>query len=243
MNLLNRTVLITGANRGIGLAVVNELLKRGVRKIYAAARKPESLPDFADDRVVPLQLDITDPAQVRSAAIIASDTDLLINNAGVAAFTSLLEGPLDLLQRDMDTNYFGTLDMVRTFVPVLETRQNPAIVNIVTIAAFVNFPIIGGYSASKSALFSLSQGIRIDLQSRGIAVHTVNPGPIDTDLAAEFPLAKATTESTAVNILDGLEIDEADIFPDVVSQDMIAVWKKDYRALEQMVTEMHHSVQ
>ena len=95
MNLLNRTVLITGANRGIGLAVVNELLKRGVRKIYAAARKPESLPNFADDRVVPLQLDITDPAQVRSAAIIASDTDLLINNAGVALWVRAFSTPVE----------------------------------------------------------------------------------------------------------------------------------------------------
>ena len=241
MNFDKKTVLLTGANRGIGLALVNALLGTGVKKIYAAARNLDSLPDFGDNRVVPLALDITNPEQVKQAAQSAADTDLLINNAGIAAFTSLLDGPLELLQRDMTTNYFGTLDMVRNFVPVLETKQDAAIVNVVTIAAFVNFPIIGGYSASKAALFSLSQGIRIELEPRGIAVHTVNPGPIDTDLAAEFPGEKATPESTAQNILAGLESDEADIFPDVGSQQFISVWKKDYRELEHLVNQMHQA--
>ncbi|MEE8118318.1 MAG: SDR family oxidoreductase [Gammaproteobacteria bacterium] len=241
MNFNKKTVLLTGANRGIGLALVNALLERGVKKIYAAARNLDSLPSFGDNRVVPLALDITNPEQVKQAAQSAADTDLLINNAGIAAFTSLLDGPLELLQRDMTTNYFGTLDMVRNFVPVLETKQDAAIVNVVTIAAFVNFPIIGGYSASKAALFSMSQGIRIELEPRGIAVHTVNPGPIDTDLAAEFPGEKATPESTAQNILAGLESDEADIFPDVGSQQFISVWKKDYRELEHLVNQMHQA--
>ncbi len=242
MRLDEKTVLITGSNRGIGLAIVTALLGRDVKKIYAAARNPDNLPNFDDDRVVPLKLDITDPDQVRNAAESAVDVDLLINNAGVAAFTSLLDGPLELLQRDMGTNYFGTLDMVRSFVPVLETKRDAAIVNVVTIAAFVNFPMVGGYSASKSALFSLSQGIRIELATRGIAVHTVNPGPIDTDLAADFPAEKASPESTAENILAALENGEIDIFPDVGSQEMITVWKKDYRELEQMVNQMYNAV-
>ncbi len=242
MKLDQKTVLITGSNRGIGAAIVTALLGRDVKKIYAAARNPDKLPNFDDERVVPLKLDITDPDQVRRAAESAVDVDLLINNAGVAAFTSLLDGPLELLQRDMGTNYFGTLDMVRSFVPVLESKRNAAIVNVVTIAAFVNFPMVGGYSASKSALFSLSQGIRIELATRGIAVHTVNPGPIDTELAAEFPAEKASPESTAENILAALENGEIDIFPDVGSQEMITVWKKDYRELEQMVNQMHNAV-
>ncbi len=242
MRLDEKTVLITGSNRGIGSAIVTALLSRDVKKIYAAARQPNNLPDFGDDRVIPLKLDITDPDQVRRAVDSAVDVDLLINNAGVAAFTSLLDGPLELLQRDMGTNYFGTLDMVRSFVPVLETKPDAAIVNVVTIAAFVNFPMVGGYSASKSALFSLSQGIRIELATRGISVHTVNPGPIDTDLAAEFPAEKASPESTAENILAALENGEIDIFPDVGSQEMITVWKNDYRELEQMVNQMYNAV-
>ena len=242
MKFDQKTVLITGANRGIGSAIVTALLERNVKKIYAAARNPDNLPNFGDDRIVPLELDITDSDQVQKAVQSAADIDLLINNAGVAAFTSLLNGPLELLQRDMDTNYFGTLDMVRRFVPVLETKRNAAIVNVVTIAAFVNFPIVGGYSASKAALFSLSQGIRIELATRGITVHTVNPGPIDTDLAAEFPADKSSPKSTAENILAALENGEIDIFPDVGSRQMIEVWKKDYRELEQLVNQMHQAM-
>ena len=241
MNLNGKTVLVTGANRGIGFALVNSLLKKGVAKVYAGARDTTKLPDFDDDRVEALELDITRAEQVDAAAKTAADVDLLINNAGVASFSSILDGPRDLVERDMNTNYYGTLDMVRAFVPVLETKKDAAIVNVVTIAAFANFPVIGGYSASKSALFSLSQGIRIELSQRGIAVHTVNPGPIDTELAKEFPTDKADTNVTADNILKALEDDEVDIFPDEIGRQMFATWKEDYRELEAMVAEMHHA--
>jgi NAD(P)-dependent dehydrogenase (short-subunit alcohol dehydrogenase family) len=230
----------TGANRGIGQAIVTALLNKGVSKIYAAAREPKNLPDFNDERVVALTLDITDGGQVEAAANIATDVDLLINNAGVASFSSILDGPRDLVERDMNTNYFGTLDMVRAFVPVLEAKQHAAIVNVASIAAFSNFPLIGGYSASKSALFSLSQGIRIELAAKGIAVHTVNPGPVDTDLAKEFPADKVSPKLAAENILTGLENDVADIFPDEFGQQMFDVWKHDYRDLERMVSDMHN---
>ena len=241
MNFDQKTVLITGANRGIGKHTVESLLKRNVSKVYAAARNPAQLPDFGDDRVIPLALDITNAGQVLKATEIASDTDILINNAGVAAFTSLLDGPTELLNRDMQTNYFGTLEMVRQFVPVLEGKPGAAIVNVVTIAAFSNFPIFGGYSASKSALFSLSQGIRIELATRGISVHTVNPGPNETNLVAEFPGDKCDPVITAENALLALEKGEADIFPDEASQKMIAIWKRDYRDLEAMVNQMHNA--
>ena len=201
MKISEKIALVTGANRGIGRAVVEELLNRGAKKVYAAAREISKLPDFEDDRVVPLKLDINDREQIDLAASIASDVDLLINNAGVAAFTSLLDGPRELIERDMTTNYFGTLDMVRAFVPVLESKVEPVIANVVTIAAFVNFPILGGYSASKSALFSLSQGIRIELAQKGIAVHTINPGPIDTDMAKDFPADKTSPADAAANML------------------------------------------
>jgi NAD(P)-dependent dehydrogenase (short-subunit alcohol dehydrogenase family) len=241
MNFSKKTVLVTGANRGIGFAIVKALLNKGVSKIYAGARDPKRLPDFGDTRVVPLTLDITNKEQVAAAAQRAGDVNVLINNAGVAAFSSILDGPLELVERDMNTNYFGTLDMVRAFVPVLEGRNGAAIVNVVTIAAFANFPMIGGYSASKSALFSLSQGIRTELASKGIAVHTVNPGPIDTELASEFPTDKADTDQTAENIIEGLENNEADIFPDEMGRQMFELWTTDYRGLERMVYDMHHA--
>ena len=239
MNLNDKTALVTGANSGIGYALVNALLGRGVKKIYAASRDTSKLPDFGDDRVVPVQLDINDAAQIDKAAEVAGDIDLLINNAGVAAFTSLLTGPRELLERDMRTNYFGTLDMVRAFVPVLGNKQDAAIVNVVTIAALVNFPMAGGYSASKAALYSLSQGIRIELESKGISVHTVNPGPIDTDMARDFPADKASPEETAENILNGIESNEPDIFPDAFGRQLFDVWRNDYQDLEKIVLDMH----
>ena len=241
MNLNNKSVLITGANRGIGYALVKALLAKGASKVYAGARNPQKLQDFGDDRVVPIELDITSKDQVDAAARTADDVSVLINNAGVAAFSSLVDGPLDLVERDMNTNYFGTLDMVRAFVPVLEGKADATIANVVTIAAFANFPMLGGYSASKSALFSLSQGIRTELAPKNIAVHTVNPGPIDTDMAADFPTDKADVDQTALNILDGLENGEADIFPDEAGRQMFDVWKSDYRSLERMVYDMHHA--
>lgn len=241
MNFSGKTVLVTGANRGIGFGIVNALLKKNVARIYAGARDPSKLPDFGDLRVVPLTLDITSKEQIAAAATFADDVNVLINNAGVAAFSSVLNGPLELVERDMHTNYFGTLDMIRQFVPVLDGQDGAAIVNVVTIAAFANFPIVGGYSASKSALFSLSQGIRIELAPSDIAVHTVNPGPIDTDLAREFPTDKADVERTAENIVAGLENGEADIFPDEMGRHMFDVWRADYRGLERMVFDMHHA--
>jgi NAD(P)-dependent dehydrogenase (short-subunit alcohol dehydrogenase family) len=241
MQLSNKTVLVTGANRGIGKALVTALLDRDVKKIYAAARDTAKLPAFNDDRVVALQLDIANIEEVQNAAKVADDIDLLINNAGVAAFTSLLTGPRELIERDMTTNYYGTLDMVREFAPLLENKEDAGIVNLVTIAAFANFPIVGGYSASKAALFSLSQGIRVELAAKGISVHTVNPGPIDTELAKEFPMEKASAADTAENILDGLANNEADIFPDAAGRQMFDVWNNNYRDLENMVLEMHQA--
>ena len=238
MQLKNRIVLVTGANRGIGKSLVEELLKRGVKKIYATARDLTQLHDFTDDRIVTVKLDITNIAQIKQVATDVDDVDLLINNAGVAAISSMISGHMDLVKRDMETNYFGTLNMVREFLPSLEQQKNSSIVNVVSIAAFVNIPALGGYCASKAALFSLTQGIRIELAPKGIAVHSVNPGPIDTDMAKEFDTEKTSPEDTAKGILDGLEADIADISPDPGGEYMFNVWKEDYRDLEKMAAEM-----
>lgn len=196
------------------------------------------MPQFNDDRVVPVELDITNESQVQAAAQTADDVDVLINNAGAARFASFFSAPLEDIRKDMDTNYYGTLNMMRNFVPVLEKSKNATLVNVVTIGAFVSFPMIGGYCASKAALFSLSQAARMELTPKGISVHTVNPGPIDTDMAKDFDLDKTSPEVTAQNIIAGIKSDTADIFPDPGSQGMFEVWKKDYRELENMVSQM-----
>jgi NAD(P)-dependent dehydrogenase (short-subunit alcohol dehydrogenase family) len=241
MKLNDRNILVTGANRGIGRALVDALLAAGAAKVYAGARQIDSLPDFGDTRVQPVQIDITDPASVKAAADVASDIDLLVNNAGTAQMASVTDAPLATLETDMNVNYYGTLDVIRTFLPKLDARLGAAIVNVVTVAAFVNFPILGGYSASKAALFSVSQGLRIELAPRGIAVHTVNPGPIDTDMAKDLDMDKSSPETVAVNVVRGLEADEADIFPDPAAEQMIGLWKGNYRDLEAAVYEMHHA--
>ena len=241
MKFAGKNVLVTGANRGIGLATLRQLLQSGVGKVYAAARNPDSIPDLRDDRVVPVRLDITNADDIAAATDAASDLDVLINNAGVASFGSLLDAPLNDIERDMNVNYYATLNVIRAFAPILEARDNATIVNVVTIAAFVNFPSLGGYSASKAALFSLSQGLRMELAQRGITVHTVNPGPIDTDMAKEIELDKTSPEEAARNLVAGIESGEADILPDAAAENMFSVWKDDYRKLEQAVKEMHFS--
>ena len=241
MTLNDKTVLITGANRGIGKALVEGLLGKDVKRIYAAARDTSSLPNFGDTRVVPLELDITNPEQVRNAANVAADVDLLINNAGVLSAGSLVSARKADLEYDMNVNYYGTLDMIREFVPVLEGKPDAGIVNVVTIAAFVSFPALGGYSASKSALWSASQGLRIELAPKGIAVQTVNPGPIDTDMARDLDMDKTSPEQTATNILAGIEAGSGDIFPDGASEGMFNAWSEDYRQLEKMVYDMTHA--
>ncbi len=241
MELRNKNVLVTGANRGIGRATVDALLQAGAAKVYAGARNPDNLPDFDDDRVVPLAIDITDSATIDTAAGTANDIDVLINNAGTLQFGSVLEMPVESVEADMNVNYYGTLAMARRFVPILEKRDEAALVNVVTIGAFVNFPGLGGYSPSKAALFSVSQGLRIELALRGISVHTVNPGPIDTDMAKDLEMDKASPEDTARRIVAGIENGDADIFPDDGSEQMFGVWRGNYRDLEQAVYDMHHA--
>lgn len=238
MNFQNKTIFVSGANRGIGKALVEALLQRNIKRVYATSRNLDNLPDFADTRVVPLSLDITVPKQVLSAAQSAPDIDILINNAGRATYDSMLSGELEGVTADMDTNYFGTLNMMRAFIPGLENQKAPAIVNIASIAAFVNFPFLGGYSASKAALFSLSQGARIELEAKGIQVHTVNPGPIDTDMAKAVEMEKMSPQDAATAILNGLEQDQHDIFPDPTGQAMFAAWQTNYRNLERSVSDM-----
>ncbi len=239
MNFEKKTVLVSGTNRGIGKALVDALLDKKVHKVYATARQVESLPAYTDTRVVPVALDITNPEQVAEVSELANDVDILVNNAGVASANGFLDGSLELVRYDMDTNYYGTLNMLKAFAPVLKERDISAIVNVVTIGAFANLPMLGGYCASKAALFSLSQAMRIELESDNVTVHTVNPGPIDTDMSKGFDGDKQSAAVTADNIIRSVEAGELDIFPDAASQYMIDVWKNNYQDLEKVMADMN----
>lgn len=246
MDFSHHTALITGANRGIGLALTKALLARGIKKVYAGCRSATDMPDLADFRVEVVELDITREEQVRAAAERATDVSLLINNAGIIAAGPFTTTPPSEVKRDMDTNYYGPLAVTRALIPALKanarTGQPATIVNVTSIAAFANLPLLGGYSASKAALLSMSQGLRIELAADNIEVFTVNPGPIDTDMTADSDFEKTSPDVAAANTLDALERGELDIFPDPASQYMISVFKEDYRGLEAIFSQMNADV-
>lgn len=241
MTIENTVAFVTGANRGIGKALVEALVDAGAKKVYAAARKPDSLAGViaaGDGRVVPVTLDVTDGAQVAQAAA-NSDVTLLINNAGVAGFAGFIAADTtDAARQEMETNYFAVLDMVRAFAPVLKANGGGAIINLASVASLANFPVLGSYSASKAAVHSLTQGIRAELAAQGTHVMGVYPGPIDTDMAAEFEAEKTAPSEVAKAVLSGLSEKAEDIYPDPMAVEFHAGILVDPKAVEKQVGEM-----
>ncbi len=238
MKLDSKTIFVSGANRGIGKAIVEALLKRNVKKIYAAARKTSELPTFSDPRVVAVGLDITNRTQIEKAVESAQDVDVLINNAGVLSPAGVLSGDRAMLLRDMEVNYFGTLSMVHSFAPLIEKNGGGAIANVISIVGLASMAGIGGYSASKAALFSATQAMRSELKAKKITVHGIFPGPIDTDMAKGFEMNKTSPQVTAENILDGLSAGKEDIFPDPMSAQLSELWAKNPKELERQFSSM-----
>jgi len=181
MNLTDQTALVTGANRGIGRQFVLELLERGARKVYATARRPERL-DLDDPRVVPLRLDLLDHSSVVAAARAADDVTLLANNAGIATGASLLTGDLSEIRREMDTHFWGTLDVTRVFAPVLAANGGGAIVNVLSALSWFAAPGTGAYSAAKAAAWNMTNSVRLELAAQGTLVQGVLLGAADTDI-------------------------------------------------------------
>jgi NAD(P)-dependent dehydrogenase (short-subunit alcohol dehydrogenase family) len=219
MDIANKTVLITGANRGIGRALVDEALRRGAKEVYAGVRGALQI---ADQRVTPLALDVTNLSQIRQAAEQVDSLDVLINNAGVAIYDDL-SNP-DVIQQHLAVNFFGVLNVTRTFLPLLK-RAKGAIVNNLSMAGLAPLPIIPAYSLSKAAAFNMTQSLRAHLAAQGVTVHAVVLGPIDTDMNRGFEIPKATPAAAAQGIFDGLEKDEEEIFPDPVSQSIADGWR------------------
>jgi NAD(P)-dependent dehydrogenase (short-subunit alcohol dehydrogenase family) len=212
MKIANKTILITGANRGIGEALVNEALRRGARKVFAGTRSGLRHPD---GRVIPLTLDVTSDSQIQQAASLVEELDLLVNNAGIALYDDLTE--LEAIQKQLAVNCFGSLKMARAFLPMLK-RSNGAVLNILSLAAIAPVPVVPAYSISKAAALSMTQSLRTSMAGKGVTVHAVFLGPIDTDMARGIDVPKASPASAATGILDGLERGEEDIFPDPASQ-------------------------
>jgi NAD(P)-dependent dehydrogenase (short-subunit alcohol dehydrogenase family) len=212
--------LVTGANRGIGRALTEALLARGVRKVYATARNPETLDDLRDERLVSLRLDVTDVDQIRAAVEAACDVELVFNNAGVALPGGIADATvLERARREMEVNYFGPLQLLQRLAPMLARNGGGAVVNIDSTAGLTNVPFIPTYSASKAALHSLTQAARILLGPQGTSVFGVYPGPVDTDMTRGFELPKSSARDVAFAILDGIEAGQEDIFPDPFAMD------------------------
>jgi NAD(P)-dependent dehydrogenase (short-subunit alcohol dehydrogenase family) len=219
MLIADKTVLVTGANRGVGRALVTEALNRGARRVYAAARQPSAHPD---ERVTPLVLDLTNAAQVREAAEVAASIDVLVNNAGLALYEPLSDR--EALERQIAVNLLGTYDVTQAFLPSL-IRARGAIVTISSLAAWGAIPVLPGYSMTKAAAFSMSQVLRADLARHGVRVHAAVLGPVDTEMVAALDIPKSSPESVASGVFDGVEKDEDDIFPDPLSQTLADGWR------------------
>lgn len=237
----DKVVLITGANRGIGKSLVKALLKNDVKKIYATSRDLRQMPTFDDNRVFPIALDITSYDDITRIVTETSDTEILINNAGALSPGTILEGDSVGKEYDMKVNYFGTINMMRAYAPLLEKNKPARIINIVSIAAYSPLPTIAGYAASKAALFSATQSVRIELAKKGITVQAVNPGAIDTDMNKDSNWDMPSPDSVAVKILTQVATDELDIVPDEIGKNMYNAWKEDPSKLAKIFHDIYHS--
>ncbi|MBO0800629.1 MAG: SDR family NAD(P)-dependent oxidoreductase [Blastocatellia bacterium] len=227
MTIADKTVLVTGANRGIGKSLVEEALRRGAKRVYAGTRQPLV---HSDGRVTPLNLDVTDAEQIQAAVERVESLDILINNAGLALYDDLNDRAT--LERHLAVNFFGTYGMTQAFLPLL-TGSRGTIVNVLSVNAFAPLPFIPSYAISKAAAFSLSQSLRALLAARGVMVHAVLTGPVDTDMSRGFEIPKASPESVARAIFDGVEKGEEDIFPDPMSESIAENWRSGFaKALE-----------
>jgi len=220
MNIENKTILITGANRGIGRALVDEALRRGAKRVYAGTRS-EALQN-ADERVTPVTLDVTSAAQIQGAVENVQSLDILVNNAGVDLHDDLSDRAG--IERHLAVNLFGTHGVTQAFLPLL-AHSRGAIVNVLSLAALAGVPFSPAYSISKAAAFSLTQSLRALWAGRGVNVHAIFAGPVDTDKTSGLDIPKASPESVARAIFDGVEKGEEDIFPDPMSASIADSWR------------------
>ncbi|MFI6038495.1 SDR family oxidoreductase [Streptomyces sp. NPDC051315] len=215
MELKDAVAVVTGANRGLGRRLATQLQERGA-KVYAAARRPESV-DLAG--VTPLRLDVTDEESIRAAALIASDATLLVNNAGISTATPLLAGELDAVRLEMETNFFGPLAVTRAFAPVIESNGGGTVLNVLSVLSWLHPAGLGAYAAAKAAAWALTDAAREELAPRGISVSALHVGYMDTDMASFVPAdQKIDPADVAAQALNGIERGLPEILADDVTR-------------------------
>jgi NAD(P)-dependent dehydrogenase (short-subunit alcohol dehydrogenase family) len=233
--LAGKAVLVTGANRGIGRAMVEEALRRGASRVYAGTRQPWSHPH---DHVTRLAMDVTNTVQIREAVAQVESLDVLINNAGSYSLHGDDFSDRSLLERYLAVNLFGPYDVIQAFLPLL-ARSRGAIVNVLSVASLAGVPFTPAYAISKAAAFSLTQSLRTTLAQRAVSVHAVFPGVVDTDMTRDLDMPKVSAESVARATFDGLEKGEEDILPDPLSASVAETWRSgEAKALERQFAAM-----
>jgi NAD(P)-dependent dehydrogenase (short-subunit alcohol dehydrogenase family) len=219
MDINNSVALVTGANRGLGRAFAQRLLERGARKVYATARRPETV-DLPGVEV--LALDVTDPDSVRAAAAAASDVSLLVNNAGISTGTDLVTGSMDAVRLELETNTLGPLGLIRALAPTLAANGGGAIVNVLSAMSWFGVNGANAYHLTKAAAWAMTNGVRLELAEQGTLVTAVHLGLADTDMSAGWSVPKLAPSDLADAVLDGVEAGSAEVLADQWSRDIKA---------------------
>lgn len=231
MNLNNAHVLVTGANRGLGKALVAEFLKTGIDTLYAAARNPSDI-QLNDPRIQPVQLDVTDPLSVTKLAASIGHLDLLINNAGAIEFGDILTAGEAEMDRCFDVNVKGVWRVSQAFTPLLARSERGGLCNILSLLSLASMPGLAAYNLSKAAAWSATLSLRATLSSQNVAVYSVFPGAIDTDMIASVEMEKADPLAVARAIIAGITAGEEDIFPAEAWKQVYAAWRTDHKSVE-----------
>lgn len=239
MKIEGSVALVTGANRGIGHAIAEELLARGAAKVYAGVRDPRTI---TDDRLIPVTLDVTDPAQVARAAEELSDVEIVVNNAGIGGGSTPLTADLDRARAELEVNYLSLISTTQAFAPVLAANGGGAFVNLLSVVSWVAMPRLTTYSASKAAAWSYSNAARVELAASGTAVVGVHVGFVDTDLTAALPVEKIAPQAVATSALDALEEGRPEAVVDELSRTIKAGLHDDQNLIYPGVADQFNAV-